>query len=541
MCAVDNGLLYCWGSNADGAVGSAAPDPTPVGTAALVKSSVVVHSVTNHCWAYPCHNGGVCTPTQSSYTCDCSGTGFSGANCTTESDECSLTPGICDQGTCHDLLDGDGYTCTCPDGLIDVNGTGTTCASAETISASLYHTCVLTTAKTLHCWGSNRYGQFGLGTVGTTDYYPNENSQTIRTPLRLRTVPGIVGDVSGWTKLGSAEKHTCATLPTGAGSLEGLYCWGDNSNGQVGIAVPVSDPKTSPLPVLLDNTHTWTSLSVGYSHTCGIAAGELYCWGSSPYGECGNGASTTNPIPFSLSAPIALPSGQSSWVSVTSGGSHTCAITDTQSMYCWGRRNSGQTGIGTTIPGTTDVLTPTKVTLADPQGFTAVQSDLAHTCALVGTTAYCWGTGTTGAIGNGSNTTQTTPTAVTSGGALFSQMSLGMSFSCGLIAVSGSSPQAYTARCWGNNGKNLLLAAAPAPANVNIPTAVNTTREWRVFEVGYSHACAVDNSDGKLYCWGDNGLENGFGVGRLGTVANTLTGVFDLRAVKARAAVHTAP
>jgi alpha-tubulin suppressor-like RCC1 family protein len=234
---------------------------------------------------------------------------------------------------------------------------------------------------------------------------------------------------------------------------------------------------------------------------------------------------------FSLSTPVALPSGETSWVSVAAGAFHTCAITNTNTTYCWGRRNLGQVGIGATG---TDVLTPTKVNLADPQGFTAVQADYSQTCALQGSSAYCWGQGTTGGIGNGVNSNVTSPTAV-SGGLSFSSLALGMNIGCGLAAVNGSSPHAYSAWCWGTNAKNLLQTSGPSI--VNVPTAV-TARQWRVFEVGPTHICGVDNSNGKLYCWGDNGLEGGVGQGKLGTQPYSALGNYDLALVKSSMALH---
>jgi alpha-tubulin suppressor-like RCC1 family protein len=540
MCAVEAGLLYCWGSNADGAVGSGVPDPTPVATATLVKTSAVLHSVIDNCSPNPCKNGGLCASSTSGYTCDCTGTGFGGANCTSETDECSMTPGICGQGTCRDRLDGDGYTCTCPDGLIDLDNTGTTCVSVKEISGGYNHTCVLTASNTLHCWGSNRYGQFGLGAVGTGAYYPNETSQTIRTPLRIKTVSGITGNASGWTHFGVGESHTCGTIPNGSGT-ENLYCWGNNQQGQLGRAI-ASATDNEPAPYLVDSTRTWSALSVGYAHNCGISGGQLYCWGYNPYGQVGNGTTTT-PSPFS-NTPVTLPAGETSWIAVACGGVQTCAITNTNTTYCWGRQNLGQNGVGVT--STTPRTGPTilvggingKVSKADPQGFTAVAADNNHACALVGTTGYCWGLGTVGSIGDGGMVNRPAPTGI-SGGLTFSNLVLGNGFSCGLTAVNGSNPQAYTLSCWGTNSKNILLDSSKT--QVNAPQAVLSTRQWRTADAAPLHICAVDNSDGKLYCWGDNGLEGSVGQGKLGSIPYSALGNYDIGVVKAAAAIHAAP
>jgi Notch-like protein len=569
MCGVVNGLVFCWGNNADGAVGNAAPGVALVTAPARVKAALTTHSGSDFCSPNPCRNGGTCTSTASGATCDCTGTGFGGANCTSTSDECTTTPTICGDGTCRDLLDDDGYSCTCPDGLIDVNQTGRVCEKVGTLAAGVNHSCVLTeTSRTLHCWGSNRYGQFGLGAVGTTDYYPNENSQTYRTPLRLRTVSGVTGDVSGWTHLVVGENITCGTLPNG--SAESLYCWGDNSLGAVGVGTitvagypppPAAQVPTTatvaPLfhaaPVLLDATRTWVSLATSYATTCGVdSTGNLYCWGLNKYGQAGNGslgnpqipngAYSFVPIMYSHATAVPQPTGET-WVSVAPGNTTTCARTNMNNVYCWGRRNLGQTGTGG-ANNQPDLLTPTKVNRPDPQGFTAVWADITHACGLVGTSAFCWGQGTSGGIGNGANLTQSSPTAV-SGGYTFSSLTLGSNFACGLIPVPATTPQAYTARCWGNSTKGILLndvSPPPSPNPVNTPTLINTARQWELLDLGPTHACGVDYSDDKLYCWGDNGLEGTSGTGKIGSVPASQVGNIGLVGpVKAAAVLHPAP
>jgi len=548
MCGVDNGFVRCWGSNADGAVGHAAPSATPVTTPSLIKSAAMQHSATDNCAPNPCRNGGVCSEAGNSFTCNCAGTGYSGPTCTVGTDECA-TAGICGEGSCRDLLDDDGYSCTCPDGLIDVDD-GTNCEKAGVIAAGVNHTCVLTeTARTLHCWGSNRYGQFGLGMTGTTAYYTDESTQAYRTPLRLRTIGGVTTDARGWTHLVVGENVTCGTLPNDQGA-ESLYCWGDNSLGQTGMGTIASTafnnamppalvatvvPDFYATPQLLDATRTWIALATSYATTCGIdSTNTLYCWGLNKYGQVGNGqygnpgysdvnAPTGNngaiPVMYANRVAVAPPSGQT-WVSVFPGNAHTCARTNMNELYCWGRRNVGQAGVGTTIAGTTDLLLPAKVDKPDPQGFTGIWSDITHSCALVGNAAWCWGQGTTGGIGNGGTTNRNLPTLV-SGSLSFERLTLGSNFGCGLVAVPSTTPQAYSAYCWGNNTKNMLLTGA---ATATVPTAVNTSRQWELLDLGSTHACGLDQSDGKLYCWGDNGLEGGVGTGKLGSVPYQVTG-----------------
>src|SRR5690348_99328 len=73
----------------------------------------------------------------------------------------------------------------------------------------------------------------------------------------------------------------------------------------------------------------WTSVSTGNDHTCGIRGGRVYCWGANSEGQLGDGTTDPHPIP----QPIA--SGATDWKSVSAGSSFTCAIRIGR-IACWG-------------------------------------------------------------------------------------------------------------------------------------------------------------------------------------------------------------
>lgn len=100
------------------------------------------------------------------------------------------------------------------------------------------------------------------------------------TPDEERTPVDVSSMASGVTAVTAGESHTCA-IQNGR-----LYCWGENSAGQLGT----ESTTESLIPVLvhgLDNTIT--SVSAGDFHTCATTGGDIYCWGHGAQGQLGNG------------------------------------------------------------------------------------------------------------------------------------------------------------------------------------------------------------------------------------------------------------
>jgi alpha-tubulin suppressor-like RCC1 family protein len=365
----------------------------------------------------------------------------------------------CQEGTC-------GFTCNA--GYVACTGG---CCKVQVVAAGGNHTCVLTDAGGVRCWGKNDYGQLGIDTA-----IPGVNQDS---PV---DVPSLT---SGVAALAAGQNHTCAVLAAG-----GVKCWGRNNYGQLGNGATI--PGTSQgVPVDVTGVGTIQldgsvkPIAAGADHTCVIlASGTLQCWGRGTTGQLGNAASLDS------STPVAV-SGLTSVKQVDGGGGtasgHTCAVVSGGTVSCWGQNASGQ--LGKAGGGTYN--TPQAV--SGLTGVAEVALGSAHTCArLSGGTVQCFGFGASGQLGNGGTTSTATPTAVSNvTGA--SSIAAGQTHAC--VASSAG------VKCWGQNGSGQLGNGAYGTTEAT-PVSVAGISTAAVLFLGDSHSCAITAS--AFFCWGLN-------------------------------------
>ncbi len=224
-----------------------------------------------------------------------------------------------------------------------------------------------------------------------------------------------------------------------------------------------------------------TKISAGGSHTCAITpSGGVKCWGANWGGQLGDSSTTQRSTPNSVM-------NLSGVVSVSAGQDHTCAITSTGALKCWGANWGGALGDGTQ----TNKSLPVTVFSS---GIANVSAGNGYTCAVTTAgAAKCWGWNDEGQVGDGSRTFRLTPTDVYSSGANVASIHTGYNHTCA-ITTGGA------IKCWGFNGYGKL--GDGTMVSKTYPVFIST-QIYGVADVslGGDHTCAL-TLEGGVKCWG---------------------------------------
>lgn len=382
------------------------------------------------------------------------------------------------------------------------------------------HTCVISTAGTVKCWGENDYGALGLEST-----------------LNVGQLPGTMGANLPIVDLGknvlvkdmcAGQGFSCALTTTGR-----VKCWGRNTFGALGQEVAKGSIGSSPnemgdnLPwTNLGSDFVATNVQCGGYHACALnAKGQVKCWGSSTAGELGRifegresignrSGDMGDKLPY-----LRLPQVKSLAV----GGDHACAASS-DSIYCWGLNNEGQAGLESEEPM---ILLPTgsqyprKVKLEEDGVTTTIHSITSgyeNVCAeySVKTSAKrkikCWGHNYFGDLGAGVAYLNIGRRKGTMGVNLpelqldftdFIQRETYSSFSCAL-------KRNGAVQCWGANyngqlglGDTMPRGSKPEDLGKNLK---HVDLGLPVLALSHGrHACAILINH-EIKCWGSGGL-----------------------------------
>lgn len=224
------------------------------------------------------------------------------------------------------------------------------------------HACGLKDDATLWCWGENQFGQLGLG------------------DMDARVSPTQIGTAT-WSAITPGGDHTCGIQTDGS-----LWCWGLNDDGELGVG----DVTARPVPTRV-GTATWDRLWAGQHMHCGRqTGGNTYCWGAGQNGQLGIGAQEDRSSPVLLDPPTG-------WEVLAGAEIHNCGLRGDGTLWCWGQNAYGQLGRDT---AGAYVITPEQVgTRTD---WVDVGLGQYHTCALrADGTVWCTGRNQYGQLGVG--------------------------------------------------------------------------------------------------------------------------------------------
>ncbi|HJQ18785.1 MAG TPA: hypothetical protein VJ867_00460 [Gemmatimonadaceae bacterium] len=281
----------------------------------------------------------------------------------------------------------------------------------------------------------------------------------------------------------AGKEHTCALTSDGT-----AYCWGSNESGQLGVPAGTSRCMRGDRPIPCESRPVAVSgglkfrkITAGALHTCAITTtARVYCWGDNLFGQLGDPAvrQTSEPNPVVLADPFD---------DIAAGGVHTCAVRTDGTAFCWGSNIDGQIGVTTIGAGTASPLV-----VQTTQRFASIAAGARRTCARTGDGGvYCWGA-TWVARQGGIEVVRDESNPVRIPNPATRQLAVGGVSTCGVTDEN-------VAYCWEGNPSG-TLGNGTTIGSV-LATKVRFEGAMIMVSVGNAHACGIAAS-GRAYCWG---------------------------------------
>jgi alpha-tubulin suppressor-like RCC1 family protein len=368
---------------------------------------------------------------------------------------------------------------------------GTVCGTSQVCSkGACKSSCDIGTTKCGASCVDTKTDQANCGTCGNTCPAPTNGSATCGTGTCSTSCnTGYSACASGCCanppptpaiqrdRLALSATHSCAVTPSGT-----VKCWGDNSYGQLGNGATGTTVNLVS-PAMVQGLTGVRSVSASGWHSCALTtSGTVFCWGLNNQGQLGNNYNypRDNPLPVDV--------GLTGIVSIAAGRSHTCAVTSAGTVKCWGSNSSGESGQANTGP--LGYLIP--VDVAGVTGAVSIRAGYESTCARLNTGAVtCWGANL------GDTSSVRTAPATVPGLSNVVSLSVGESHSC--AALSGGA-----VKCWGKNTNGQLGDGSTASHATPLPAAVAGVT---AIAAGGRHSCGVTTT-GALMCWGADYVSN---------------------------------
>ena len=302
-------------------------------------------------------------------------------------------------------------------------------------------------------WGSNDDGQLGDNTIVS----------------KLSPV-SVVGGFTDWVQISTAGQinggHTVALRANRT-----AWGWGFNASGRLGDGTTTT--RSSPVSVVGGFTD-WVQINTGDQHTVALRAnGTAWGWGLNTSGRLGDGTIT------SRLSPVSVVGGFTDWVQIDAGDTHTVAIRANGTAWGWGANGIGQLG--------TNTLVSTSSPVSVVGGFTdwvQISTGTGHTVAIrANGTAYAWGAGANGRLGDNTIVNKSSPVAVVGGFTDWVQVSAGGDHTAALRANG-------TAWGWGFNTSG-RLGDGTTTSRLSPVSVVGGFTDWVQIDASTDHTLAI--------------------------------------------------
>ena len=286
---------------------------------------------------------------------------------------------------------------------------------------------------------------------------------------------------------------------------------GINITGTVGTAVSATTTVTAGLAPLSANVSldglppAWVQLGLA-DHTIEISGKptEAGTFSFNVIVSDARGDQATIPVTLSITDSAT----ERRITSIAAGGYDACATFSDGSAKCWGDGSFGALGNGDQSSHTTPVTVL-------GSGFSGLAAAYQHVCGLSNSGLACWGNNFGGELGDGTDVSSSTPVSVSGLASGVSSVAAGDFFTCASLASGG-------AKCWGEDdfgqlGDGIDVGDGNTSITSLLPVAVTgLAASVTSISAGDTHTCAVEVG-GVAQCWGDGRQ------GELGTGIDTLS------------------